>query len=96
MRQRRAATGVDEVGVALANADGPGEDSAANWRERGAAFHFLADFLVDARDTDKDRGADFLHRLRQLVELGAVGHLRPALVHDVIERAGGDVRKRQK
>ena len=53
----------------------------------------LANFFVDARDSDEDGGADFLHRLRELVEVGAVGNLRAVAVHDVVERAGGDVRE---
>ena len=55
----------------------------------------LADFLVDARNADDDRGPDFAHGLRQLVELSAIGDLRAVVVHDVIEGARGDVRERQ-
>ena len=75
--------------------DGRGEQALLDGRLRGAPFDFLADLLVDARHADKDRGADFAHGLRKLVELGAVGHLRAAGVHDVIEGAGGDVGERQ-
>ncbi len=56
-------------------------------------FNRLADLLVNARNSDEDRGANFIHGPRKLVELGTVGDLCVVVVHHVIERAGGDVRQ---
>ena len=74
---------------------GPCEKTLLDGRLRRAAFYFLVDFLEDARHADNDRGLDFAHGLRQLVELRAVRHLGAVVVHHVIENAGSDVRERQ-
>ena len=81
---------------ARAKTDGPGEQAFLDRRLRGFLLHSLANLLVDARHADDDRGPDLAHGLRQLVELRAVSHLRAVVVHDVIESARRDVRKRQK
>ena len=65
-------------------------------RLRGLLLDRLANLLEDARHADDDRGPDFVHGLRQLVELRTVGHLRAVVVHHVVEGARGDVRERQK
>ena len=59
-------------------------------------LHRLANFFVHARHAHNHRRPNLLHGLRQLVELRAVSHLRAGIKHDVIERARGHVRERQK
>ena len=73
----------------------PGQHAFFDGRGSGFLLDGLADLLVNARDADEDRGANFLHGLRELVEVGAVGDLRSMAVHDVVERAGGDMRERK-
>jgi hypothetical protein len=83
------------VGEARPLTNGPAEQLLLNWRLCRFLLDGLADLLINARNADDDRGPDFSHSLRQLVELAAIGHLRAVVVHDVIEGARGDVRKRQ-
>ncbi len=90
------APAVGYVRVGGADADGPGEHALFDGRLRGAAFDFLTDFFVDAGYADKDRGFDLAHGLGELVELGTIGYLRAAVVHDVVEGTRGDVREGQK
>jgi hypothetical protein len=59
------------------------------------ALHLLANLLEDPRHAHNHRGPDLAHGLRQLVELRAIGHLRPVGVHHVVQRARRNVRERQ-
>ena len=91
----RPATVVDRVTVPGAERHCPGQHAAFDRRERRLPLHFLANFLEHAGHTHKHRGPNILHGLGQLVELRAIGHLRAAGVHHVIQGPGGDVRQRQ-
>ena len=82
--------------MARAQTNRQGKQTTLDRGERRAALHLLADLFIDARDADEDGGPDLAHGLGQLVELRAIGHLSPVGVHHVIQRTGGDVRKRQK
>ena len=79
-----------------ADAKRPGKHAFLDRRGGGFLLDGLANLLVDARNAHKDRGANFLHGLGQLVEVRAVGDLRAVAVHHVVERAGGDMRERKK
>ena len=73
----------------------PAQNALLHRRRRGFLLHCLAYLFVNARHTHDHRRPHFLHRLRQLFKLRAVGHLRPGVVHHVIQRARRHVRERK-
>src|SRR4051794_12833205 len=77
------------------HAHAPIEDRALDARTR-AAFHFLANLLVNAWHTDKICGIHFLDGSPQIVEAGTVRDADAQREHVVVHMASGDVRERQK
>ena len=73
----------------------PGEKAFLDGRDGGFLLNCLADFFVNARDSNEDRRPNFLHRLRELVEVGAVDDLRAMAIHDVVKCSRGDMGERK-